>query len=318
MKILVLKYKKDFTSAQIRKLNALGSIFLEDIGKEISIKDIQIQANEYKDEEIILAVQPVSFLKDTWEGLPLKELEKIKNLKAICLATTSYSWIDSVKLRNLGVSVSNNPGKSTNAVAEYNMYLLFSLLKRIALINKNSWSNNPLSDFLGYEAKGMKAGIVGLGSIGLRTAELCDGLGMEVTFWNRSVRKNKYSQVEIDSLLTNSDVIFVTVAAAGEMEGFLNKEKISLMKPDSYFISTTHHTVYDKDFLIKQTENNKLAGFAFETEKPEEEKMENYKGNIFVSPEIAFYTKQTLENESRILFDTMMSYLENKPINIVN
>lgn len=306
MKIVIIFPKKFFTQEQLNLLSKHQTEFIN--GNNIDLNKIDILFNS---KDLILAVDP-TYLKESWDALPIERIQKMRGLKALCLTTTSYSWVDIKKINEMGIVVTYIPGKSTNAVAEFNIYMMFSLLRKTPLIVKNNWKMD-YNNFLSNEARGLTAGIIGLGQIGIRVAELCKGLGMNVCYWNRSIKQVEYKKLELTELLKTSDVLFNTVAVAPEIKGMITGEMIESMKNTALLISTSP-PIYDHNFIIKQTAENKLGGYAFESN---EEKVADFKGNIMVFPEQAYYTFETTQSTARILTDTIFSIIKGGPINKV-
>ncbi len=308
MKIIIIFPKKFFTKEQLIKFDNHEVNFIE--GKNIDLEKID---GLFAPEKYILVVDP-TYLKDSWSAFPIERVERMKGLKALCLTTTSFSWVDGKKLAEMGITVMNTPGKSTEAVAEFNIYMMLSLLRKLPLVVKNKWSMD-YDNFLNEEAKGLTAGIVGLGKIGTRVAELCQGLGMDVLFWNRTKKDNSFKAVTLERLFKSADVIFNTLATPPELKGFLNKEFISKLKQTSVIVSTSDVHIFDEEFIIKQVESGKLGGYAFENT---EKKFAGYNGNIMIFPEQAYFTRGTLLNTARIVTETVLSVIEEKPINKTN
>lgn len=314
MKINIIFPRRFFTSDQLGRLGKYDLNFYE--GKNIDLDKIK---DLFSGEENILSIDP-TYVKDDWGSLNNERLARMKGTKAICLATTSYSWVDLKKAKELGIIVTNTPGKSTEAVAEFNIYMMMSLLRKIPLIVKNDWQMD-YDHFLNEEAKGLTAGIIGLGKIGSRVAELCHGMGMKVIYWNRSRKKSSFRAVGLDSLCHTSDVIFTTISTPPEIKGLVEKELVLSMKKNAMLINTSSvydkpdSHVYDMKLVIDLVAKNKLGGFAFESHSA---KTTDFKGNVMVFPEQAYYTCGTMENTARIVTETIISVIEGRPINQVN
>lgn len=310
MKIRIIFPKEFFTQEQLKKLNQYDLKFIE--GKNIDLDKI---TDLYGQEELIFSVNP-AYVEDQWECLPLERIKRMPGLKALCLSTTSYSWVDIAKLKQMNVLVTNAPGKSTNAVAEYNIYLMYALLRKLPLILKNNWQMD-MDKFLSIEAKGLSAGIIGLGQIGSRLAELCQGNGLKVCYWNRSQKKSKYQSASLEKLFSNSDIIFITLATPTELTGFINQKLLRRLKKTAIVISTSDTHVLDEQFILKQVTKGSLGGFAAES-NDQEKHFNKLKGNVIYFPEQAFYTRETQQRTAQILTDTILSIIKGKPINLVN
>lgn len=308
MDIVILFPKQFFTTEQLKKLNKCNLKFIE--GKNLDLDKLK---DLYSSKELILAIDP-TYSKDGWDSLTVERVKRMSGLKALCLTTTSFSWVDLETMKKLGIIVTNTPGKSTEAVAEFNIYMMLSLLRKTPLIIKNKW-NMDYDNFTNDEAKGKTAGIIGLGKIGQRVGELCQGMGMNVIYWNRSKKTSTFKSVTLDKLFANSDVVFNTIATAPELKGFINKKLLSKLKSTAVICSTSDTHVLDTDFIFKQVKDNKLGGYAFENT---EQKVADFEGNVMVFPEQAYFTLGTLQNTARILTDTVLSIINKKPINKVN
>ena len=84
-----------------------------------------------------------------------------------------------------------------------------AIARKVPLIIQNDWTMDYVNH-LGTEIAGKKAGIVGLGNIGSRIGELAKGIGMDVTYWSRKTRDDRFTYVELDKLFAESDVVFIT------------------------------------------------------------------------------------------------------------
>ncbi len=308
MKIIITFPKKFFTKVDLKKLSGNEVEFIE--GNNIDLEKIK---SLFSFEDYILITNPAN-LKDAWNSFPIQRLQRMKGLKALCLTTSSFSWVDTKKLAEMGVVVTNIPDAPTEAVAEFNIYMMFSLLRKLPLVVKNDWKMD-YDRFLNSEAVGLTAGIVGLGRIGTRVAQLCKGLGMDICYWNRSKKKSSFQSVSLDELFEKSDVVFNTLATPPELKGFINKKLLTRLKPSAIIVSTSDTHVFDEEFILNQVAKGKLGGFAFESN---EKKLTDYKGNIMVFPEQAYYTLETQLNRAKIATETVLSILKGKPINKVN
>jgi lactate dehydrogenase-like 2-hydroxyacid dehydrogenase len=307
MKIIIVFPRRFFTKEQLSKLSKYDLEFVE--GNDIDLEDV---GSLYESRELIFALNP-AYLKEQWNALPVERIKRMKGLKALCLTTTSFSWVDVGELKKLGIIVTNAPDKATNAVAEFNIFMMMSLLRKIPLIVKNDWKMD-YDKFLTSEAKGLTAGIIGLGNIGSRVAELCKNLGMNVVYWNRSPKKVEYKRLELTELFKLSDVVFNTMATPPEVKGLVTDEMIKSMKKTAVIVDTSQ-PIYDQELVLKQVAAGKLGGLAFESL---EKKLTDFEGNIMVFPEQAYYTLGTQLNTARIATESILSVIEGKPVNRVN
>ena len=160
MDIKIIFPRRFFTNEQLKKFKSHKIEFIE--GNNIDLEKID---GLFSPEKYILIVNP-TYLKDNWNAFPVERVKRMKGLKALCLTTSSFSWINTNKLAEMGIIVTNIPGTPTQAVAEFNIFMMLSLLRKLPLIVKNEWRMD-YDRFLNEEFKGLRVGILGLGRIGM-------------------------------------------------------------------------------------------------------------------------------------------------------
>ncbi len=152
----------------------------------------------------------------------------------------------------------NLRGFSTNAVAEQAISLAFSLARRLPLVIQNDWK----IDFEKYrwiELSGKRVGIIGLGKIGRRIAEMTQAFGMNTVYWSRSSRDERFEYLELSNLIEESDLLFLTFAQNDETNKLLTQELLQKLKKIALIISIAH---IDHSPFIALAEAWKIWGFA--------------------------------------------------------
>ncbi len=284
MEVYVIGEKKDFTKEQIRRLEEIGTLnFIEE--KHDMYNSEYVKSNETK----IIAVNP-DFTD--WK-FPNDLIEKIPNLKGICLMSTSYSYIDLEFCSKRNIIVTNVPKYSTDSVAEYACFLMMSIARKVPLQIKNDLREDFSNTYLQMQVKRKKAAIVGLGSIGTRIAEILDGIGMDVIYWSRKSRNDKFEYKELSEIFKTADFIFPAFSVNEETKKIITDQLINLMKSTSSIISIIGTDIFNTDLIFDKIKNNELYGFAFEKSNSN---LNNYEGNVMVTSPYAWYTKEALEN----------------------
>ncbi len=306
MKIAVLE-KINFTPSQKSKLEKLGDV---EFYENSSIEECK-QRVKNADITMIDWIEPNDFL------------ENMKRDSLLSLMSTGFSWVDLEKAKKLGIAVSNVPDYATEAVAEHIIGLILTVTKRIVSGDKAAKSNNWVQGKLeGIELKNRTIGIIGLGRIGSRVAEICKILGMKILTYNRNPRnKNRIKDVDLDALLKESDLISINCNLNDSSKNLLNKEKLDLIKKDAIIVGATWG-VLDLDYLIKKLKNNEIKGFGYDVEiagkdtKLPKELLELE--NVVLTPHIAFNTKESKIRQVDICIDNIESFINGTPKNIVN
>ncbi len=305
--IIMLSPKSNFSQEQITSI-------------ESQAETVWIETNDYTDnpvfqnsKEKIIAVWPET---TDWK-FPNEFIEKITNLKAICLATTSFAWVDGNFLNSKNIFLSNVPKYATESVAEYAISLMFNVARKLPLLMKNNWKID-YDNHQGWEIKGKTMGIIGLGSIGSRIAELGKQMGMNVIYWSKNSRNSNYEYQELDDVLKNSDFIFPTLARNEETMNLLPNNKLDLISKDAFIISILTKAgegMIDLKYIQNRIKENTLAGLSFESD---EQTINDFEGNIWVTPPVAWFTKEAFKENMRIWVENIISTANNNPINKVN
>ncbi len=311
MKVILICTQKEFDQKRINQIQHYSKITW--------IKDDQVDITKVKElydgEEKVLAFSPVSF---NWIT-PKEIYNQIKNVKYICLTTTGYDYIDVEKCKLHKIKVTNVPHYSTNAVAEYAIFMMFSLSKKFPEQIKSNFKYEFSEELLMNEISTKSAGIVGLGHIGMRIADLTSRLGMKTYYWSRKTRNPKHKFLPIDQLLSTVDVLFPALPVSNDTSNFLNKSLLSKLRKESLVVDITHFEhgnkgITDREYLLKRIHENRLGGLAFESFS---QKMDKQRGNIFITAPLAWYTDNSLENNIQIWADTIISCINGKPTNII-
>ena len=181
---------------------------------------------------------------------------------ALTLVIRAGAGIDTIDVKaasDLGVFVSNCPGKNSIAVAELVMGLLLSCDRRIpdqvADLRQGKWNKAEYSKARGLH--GRTLGIVGLGLIGREITRRARAFGMRVVAWSRHLTHEEadhldvvYAQTPLD-VARHADAITINVAATAETKNLVNAEFLAAMKPGAYLINTSRGSVVDEAALVK-------------------------------------------------------------------
>ena len=266
--------------------------------KFINYKDIENY--NYGEEEKALLLDPDYF---DWK-LPKNFFNKIKNLKFVCLTTTTASYVDEDYLNENNIKLLTIPKYSTDSVAEYLIFLMFCLAKKLPLQLKNDNRQEFTNKYLQMELTGKTVGIVGLGNIGNRVCQICDGMGMNVQYWNRTKKDAKFKSVSLERLFKNSDVIFITLANNSATRELITDELLNSMKKTAILISNTGIVLHNDNLVRNKLKKGKLFGFGAELPYGT---YEEYDGNVMITSEYAWFTKEATQRRIEILMKNLLS-----------
>ncbi len=251
---------------------------------------------------------------------PKEEMTKIMNLKGIASKSSWIFYLDIDYCKKNGIAITNIAGANSQAVAEYAVWMMLSLARKLPLQLQAVCKTTLTEPMLQTEIMGKTMGVVGLGHVGKRVAKIGKGLGMKVTYWSPKSRNIDYDYKKPEDLLTESDFVFNCIELKDETKGFFNKEKLGLLKKDACFISVMGGMGWgteDDDYIVQMVNQNNLGGFAIENEHEPTYKVPKIKKgkNIFVPAAYAWYTKEAQERSNKMWLEQIIGLATNKAEN---
>lgn len=190
-------------------------------------------------------------------------------LQLICVTATGVNNIDLEYCKNVGITVCNVKGYSTNAVAQHTFALLLDLYNKNHYyhnyIDSGNYSSSSMFTHLGHtfhELDGKTWGIVGMGEIGRKVASIARAFGCQVQYYSTSGKNNNqdYQQVDFDTLLATSDIISIHAPLNSKTENLFNQTAFEKMKESAYLINVGRGKIINEADLVAALKNNQLAG----------------------------------------------------------
>ena len=189
------------------------------------------------------------------------------------------------------------------------------LAKKLPIQIKTNYKMKYNHEMLNAEIKGKTVGIIGLGTIGTRVAELCDNLGMNVIYWSKSKKENNYKKVEIDEIFKNADYIIPTFATNDETRKIITDDRIKMMEGNSLInIIINPIEIYNHELVLERAEKNEIS-YAFEIY--DDKTLNDYKGNVMATAPYSFYSKESIDRLVALWCSNTISILNNNTQNIV-
>jgi D-3-phosphoglycerate dehydrogenase / 2-oxoglutarate reductase len=241
-----------------------------------------------------------------------------------------YDTVEVEACTDLGVLVVNQAGGNREAVAEHALGMLLALSKRIVETNHVMRRTHPIdrTAYMGNDVFGKTIGIIGLGHVGSRIAELCHSLfAMRVLAYDpyltaAQCEARHATKVPLDELLQQSDYVSVNCPLTVETRGMIGGAQFALMREGAYFISTARGHIHDEAALAAALESGSIAGAGLDvwaSEPPPREHPLLAFDNVLVSPHTAGVTRETRHNMGKIAAVQVLDALDGKPVKrIVN
>ncbi len=263
-------------------------------------------------------------------------LQQAKKLRIVAQYAVGFDNIDVECATRLGIYVTNTPGVLTEAVAELTWALILAVARRIVEADhfvrwgewyrtKTGWHPKMM---LGMELRGKTLGIVGLGRIGSRVAEIAvKGFGMKVIYYDVKRREDLEKELgieyrDLDQLLQEADIVSIHVPLTKETYHLINEERLRKMKRGAILINTARGKVVDTEALVKALREGWIAGAGldvFEEEPlPPNHPLTAFK-NVVLVPHIGSATYETRHAMAELVAENLIAFYEGRvPPNLVN
>lgn len=191
--------------------------------------------------------------------LPTEVARQCAGLKhVVFLGTGARSYMNLEELAELGIEVHLIRGYGDTAVAECAIALMWAGARTLALMDRGMRAGNWLRNE-GMQLSGKTLGLVGFGGIAAEVARIAGGGGMRVIAWNRTPKAHPGVEfVDIDTLLTQSDVVSVHLLLNDETRGFLSRARINAIKPGAILVNTARGALVDEAAMIDALKSGHL------------------------------------------------------------
>jgi phosphoglycerate dehydrogenase-like enzyme len=257
--------------------------------------------------------------------------KRAPKLKLVQLLSAGYDRIDIEAARRARVPVCNNGGANSTAVSEHAIMLMLavsrSLIWQHGNVSGGRWRGNNASEVKLYEMYGKTLGIVGLGTIGRKTARLARAFGMRVQYYDVVRLSEEHAEqigvrfALLEELLKTSDIVSLHVPLLAETRHMINAERLKMMKSSAYLINTCRGPVVDEPALIEALTNGTIAGAGldvFDQEPPPPNNPLFSLSNVVLTAHFAGPTWDTQYSRFRNAFDNCQRVLRgDKPLWII-
>ena len=257
-------------------------------------------------------------------------LARMPNLLIISTNGAGFDTINVKDCTDAGVLVVNQTGGNAEAVATLVLAMVLMLSKQIIQTNHalRHGTMHDRSVFMGNDVKGRTIGIVGIGNVGRRVAELCRGLfGIQVIACDpyldeQTIAARGAVKVMLDELLRRADFVSINCPLDEGTRGMIGAREFALMQPHAYFITTARGFIHDERALAEALRSKRIAGAGLDVwdkEPPAADHPLLQFDNVIASPHTAGMTREARANMGRIAAEQLVMTLDGKrPPRIVN
>lgn len=314
----------------------------------------KLSGNDLFFSEDKLTKESLSQIKDAeilstfiYSKLSQEILPQLLKLKLIATRSTGFDHIDLDYCRSKNITVCNVLTYGINTIAEHTFSLILALSRKLfPSVERTKRGDFTLDGLRGFELAGKTLGIIGLGHIGKRVAEIAKCFKMKVLVYTRHPTPKLAEQlgitfVELPELLKNSDIVSLHVPLTSETKHLINKNNITLIKKGSILINTARGAVVETEAIVWALEKGILSGAGLDVLDEEcalKEERElltkeflktcdlktqllNHvlltKDNVVITPHNAFNSNEALKEILETTVTNITSYLDGNPINVL-
>lgn len=250
---------------------------LKEIGDLENFGELEVYQTT-KPEQVVKRTREADIVITNKVEIGEKIMKQCSGLKLICVAATGTNNVDLEAARARGIAVKNVRGYSTDSVAQHTFSMLFYLLNNLAFysayVSSGKYSRSSIFTCLDREItelKGKTFGIIGLGAIGQRVAEISVAFGASVIYYSTTGAHDhpSYKRCSLDELLQESDIISVHAPLTEQTKGLLDLEQLKKVKPGCILINTGRGGIVKEKDLVAALNKKIIFAAAIDVYKKE-------------------------------------------------
>ncbi len=311
---------------KFKKLILLDKVTMQG-NQENELRELAEETEIFRDnpknkEEAIKRIGNSDAIITSWVDIDRKVIDSCPNLKYIGIWATGYSWIDVEYAKKKGIIVTNVPAYATESVAELVFGQLISLIRKTRQADEAARKGrHEFEKFMGEELKDKTLGIIGLGRIGTRVAEIANAFEMNVIYFSRTRKPEQESKgiryEKLEDLVKKSDIITLHASSKEEL---ITPKLIEQTKQGAIVINMGVGRSVNEDVLIKNVNSGKIRAIldVYKDNKIDRGIRDATRKNTLLTPHIGFYTRQAIFRLTQTCTENARSYLEGKTKNKVN
>lgn len=285
----------------------------------------------FDENEIIRRAADAEIIVANDSSITRHVIEACPKLRFISVLATGYDAIDCAFARERGIPVSNVPSYGTASVAQYAISLLLEVCGHVAYhsgqVKGGRWTAGSdwfYTEHPAIELEGKTLGIIGFGRIGQRVGQIASAMGMKVIAYNRSRSESGEKiadYVNLDELLTRSDVISLHCPLSPETEKIINKATIQKMKDGVIIINNSRGKLIEEQALADALECGKVYSAAVDVVSEEPIRPDNpliAARNCFITPHMSWSPREARMRIMDTTAENIKAFLRGEPQNVVN
>jgi D-3-phosphoglycerate dehydrogenase len=300
-------------SPSLERLQPYGDVILyTDRPANLEEKIVRV-----KDADILINTRSIV----TWPAEALRQLPKLRHITTCSIGT---DMIDLEVAKDMGITVSNQPGRTAPVVAEHAFGLMFAAAKHAAFFTSEVRAGRwPRMDNIMLQGKTL--GIIGTGNIGSEMARLGKAIGMNVIAWTFNPSRERAEvlgvrYVDLEELMGTADVVSLHLKLTNESRQIISKRELGLMKQNALLVNSARGALVDNNALVEALDSGSLAGAAidvYDEEPPRPDHPLLSCEQVILTPHCADMTPEGVELLNEGAIDNVIAFLKGHPQNVV-
>jgi phosphoglycerate dehydrogenase-like enzyme len=257
-------------------------------------------------------------------GFPKQVIDALPNLKLLITTGMRNASIDTEAAKARGVVVCGTGafGSPTSGIA---IGLMLELTRHIGYENARLHAGAAWQTTIGPELEGLTLGVLGLGKLGQRTANIAKAFGMKVIAWSQNLTPEKCAEAGVgyvgkDDLFRQSDFISIHVVLSQRSRGLVGAAEIGLMKPTAYLINTSRGPIIDEAAMLTALRDKKIAGAGldvFDVEPLPPDHPLRKMDNAVITPHLGYVSTQNYKHYFSGVVEDIRGFLDGKPVRVM-
>jgi D-3-phosphoglycerate dehydrogenase len=255
---------------------------------------------------------------------PKQVLEALPDLRLLISTGMRNAAIDVKAANERGVVVCGTGG-SGNPTAGIAIGLMLELTRHIGYENARLKAGAPWQTTIGIDLEGKTLGVVGLGKLGTRVANIAKAFGMNVIAWSQNLTPEKCQEAGVtyaskEDLFRTADIVSIHLMLSDRSRGLIGAKDLALMKPTAYLINTARAAIVDQAALLAVLTERRIAGAGldvFETEPLPLDSPLRALDNVVITPHLGYVSVQAYEVYFREIVEDIRAFLDGKPMRVI-
>lgn len=245
------------------------------------------------------------------------------HLKLVCVTATGTNNLDKDYLKSRGIAWRNVAGYSTESVAQHTFAMLFYLLEKLRYYDEYVKEGRYINDQIFthfeeqfHELSSLRFGIIGLGNIGRRVADIASCFGADVVYYSTSGQppQDGYHQVDLETLLATSDIISIHAPLTPQTQGLINKNTLSKMKSSAILLNLGRGPIIVESDLADALTEGRLAAAGLDVLSQEPMSPDNPlfrikdSRKLFITPHVAWAAVESRTRLMNIIYEQIKDF----------